>query len=65
MLKYVPENENLACSAFVAGIIEAILNAAGFECDVSGQTVTDRDTNGNDVNRYPETQYLITFKDET
>lgn len=53
VLKYVPENEDLVCSVFVAGIIEAVLNSAGFDCEVTAQTVTDRDTSGNDVNRYP------------
>ena len=60
MLKYVPENEDLVCSVFVAGILESILNSAGFECEVIAQTVTD-----NEVSRYPETQYMITFSDET
>lgn len=32
ILKYIPESKELQCSVFVAGIIEAILCAAGFEC---------------------------------
>eukprot|EP01029_Cantina_marsupialis_P029129 TRINITY_DN779840_c0_g1_i1.p1 TRINITY_DN779840_c0_g1~~TRINITY_DN779840_c0_g1_i1.p1 ORF type:complete len:189 (+),score=33.95 TRINITY_DN779840_c0_g1_i1:120-686(+) len=49
---------NLNCAAFIAGIVNGILDAAGFACNVTAHTVA----NGDGSNK---TTFLIEFSPET
>ena len=60
-MRCISEYSHYSAASFMVGIIKSILNSSGFDCNVTYQTLSFEEKNGERKSLYPQTVWIIEF----